>query len=41
MTTLGPNDVVPGRPNDASARAQLAYLEAATDAVLRGEARPS
>jgi len=37
VTTLGPTDVVPGRPNDASARAQLAYLEAATDAVLRGE----
>ncbi len=37
VTTLGPNDVTPGRPNDASARAQLAYLEAATDAVLRGE----
>jgi 4-hydroxythreonine-4-phosphate dehydrogenase len=38
VTTLRPNEVVPGRPNDASARAQLAYLEAATDAVLRGEA---
>lgn len=37
VTTLAPNDVVPGRPNDASARAQLAYLEAATDAVLAGE----
>ncbi|HSZ83137.1 MAG TPA: 4-hydroxythreonine-4-phosphate dehydrogenase PdxA [Polyangia bacterium] len=37
VTTLAPNDVTPGRPNDASARAQLAYLEAATDAVLRGE----
>jgi 4-hydroxythreonine-4-phosphate dehydrogenase len=37
VTTLGPNAVVPGQPNDASARAQLAYLEAATDAVLRGE----
>ena len=37
VTTLGPNDVTPGRPNDASARAQLAYLEAATDAVLGGE----
>ena len=37
VTSLGPNEVVPGRPNDASSRAQLAYLEAATDAVLRGE----
>jgi 4-hydroxythreonine-4-phosphate dehydrogenase len=37
VTALAPTDVVPGRPNDASARAQLAYLEAATDAVLRGE----
>jgi 4-hydroxythreonine-4-phosphate dehydrogenase len=37
VTSLGPNDVTPGHPNDASARAQLAYLEAATDAVLRGE----
>ncbi|HVX93889.1 MAG TPA: 4-hydroxythreonine-4-phosphate dehydrogenase PdxA [Polyangia bacterium] len=37
VTALAPGDVVPGRPNDASARAQLAYLEAATDAVLRGE----
>jgi 4-hydroxythreonine-4-phosphate dehydrogenase len=38
VTTLRPNEVVPGHPNDASARAQLAFLEAATDAVLRGEA---
>ncbi|HVU52223.1 MAG TPA: 4-hydroxythreonine-4-phosphate dehydrogenase PdxA [Polyangia bacterium] len=37
VTTLRANDVVPGRPNEASARAQLAYLEGATDAVLRGE----
>jgi 4-hydroxythreonine-4-phosphate dehydrogenase len=37
VTALGINEVVPGRPNDASARAQLSYLEAATDAVLRGE----
>jgi 4-hydroxythreonine-4-phosphate dehydrogenase len=34
VTALGGGDVVPGQPNDASARAQLAYLEAATDAVL-------
>jgi 4-hydroxythreonine-4-phosphate dehydrogenase len=39
VTALPPHAVVPGRPNDASAQAQLAYLEAATDAVLRGEAR--
>jgi 4-hydroxythreonine-4-phosphate dehydrogenase len=38
VTTLRPNEVVPGRPNDGSARAQLAYLEAATEAVLSGEA---
>jgi len=38
VTAHGPNEVTPGRPNDASARAQLAYLEAATEAVLRGEA---
>jgi 4-hydroxythreonine-4-phosphate dehydrogenase len=37
VTAFAPNEVVPGRPNDASGRAQLAYLEAATDAVLRGE----
>jgi 4-hydroxythreonine-4-phosphate dehydrogenase len=37
VTALAPNDVMPGRPNDASARGQLAYLEAATDAVLRGD----
>jgi 4-hydroxythreonine-4-phosphate dehydrogenase len=38
VTTLRPTDVTPGKPNDASAHAQLAYLVAATDAVLRGEA---
>jgi 4-hydroxythreonine-4-phosphate dehydrogenase len=37
VTSLRPGDVTPGRPNDASARAQLAYLEAATDAVLGGD----
>ena len=36
VTTLRPNEVTPGHPNDASARAQLAYLEAATEAVLTG-----
>jgi 4-hydroxythreonine-4-phosphate dehydrogenase len=39
VTTLRPGEVRPGHPNDASARAQLAYLEAATDAVLAGEAQ--
>jgi 4-hydroxythreonine-4-phosphate dehydrogenase len=39
VTTLRPGEVRPGQPNDASARAQLAYLEAATNAVLAGEAR--
>src|SRR5262245_8220131 len=33
VTALGAGDVSPGRPNDASARAQLAYLQAATDAA--------
>jgi 4-hydroxythreonine-4-phosphate dehydrogenase len=37
VTALAPAEVRPGHPNDASGRAQLAYLEAATDAVLRGE----
>jgi 4-hydroxythreonine-4-phosphate dehydrogenase len=32
------DEVAPGRPNDASARAQLAYLEAATEAALSGRA---
>src|SRR5437879_1518049 len=38
VTALAPGQVVPGRPNDAAARAQLAYLQAATDAVLDGRA---
>jgi 4-hydroxythreonine-4-phosphate dehydrogenase len=38
VTTLGPDEVAPGRPNDASGRAQLAFLQAATDAVLAGDA---
>jgi 4-hydroxythreonine-4-phosphate dehydrogenase len=38
VTTLSAEEVTPGRPNDASGRAQLAYLEAATDALLAGEA---
>jgi 4-hydroxythreonine-4-phosphate dehydrogenase len=36
ITALGDTDVVPGRPNDAAGRAQLAYLRAATDAALAG-----
>ena len=38
VTALAPAEVTPGRPNDASGHAQLAYLTAATDAVLAGEA---
>ena len=37
VTHLNPGEVTPGRPNDASGRAQLAYLTAATDAALTGE----
>jgi 4-hydroxythreonine-4-phosphate dehydrogenase len=37
VTNLNPGEVTPGRPNDASGRAQLAYLTAATDAALAGE----
>jgi 4-hydroxythreonine-4-phosphate dehydrogenase len=37
VTDVG-ESVVAGLPNDASGRAQLAYLTAATDAVLAGEA---
>ena len=37
VTDLG-DRVTPGRPDDTSGRAQLAYLAAATDAVLAGEA---
>jgi 4-hydroxythreonine-4-phosphate dehydrogenase len=36
ITALGARDVVPGQPNEASGRAQLAYLEAATEAALDG-----
>jgi 4-hydroxythreonine-4-phosphate dehydrogenase len=38
VTTLAASEVTPGRPNDVTARAQLAYLEAATDATLSGRA---
>jgi 4-hydroxythreonine-4-phosphate dehydrogenase len=37
VTALGPDEITPGQPNDASGRAQLAYLTAATDAALAGE----
>jgi 4-hydroxythreonine-4-phosphate dehydrogenase len=37
VTALADDEIVPGRPNDASGRAQLAYLTAATDAALAGE----
>ena len=37
VTSLGVDDVTPGRPNDASGQAQLAYLTAAVDAALAGE----
>jgi 4-hydroxythreonine-4-phosphate dehydrogenase len=37
VTRLKPDDVTPGKPNDASGRAQIAYLTAATDAALAGE----
>src|SRR5947208_12458270 len=37
VTKLGAGEVTPGRPDDASGRAQLAYLTAATDAALAGE----
>jgi 4-hydroxythreonine-4-phosphate dehydrogenase len=38
VTALGDGEIVPGRPNDASARAQLAYLEAATEEARSGRA---
>jgi 4-hydroxythreonine-4-phosphate dehydrogenase len=37
VTALGPDQVRPGSPDLVSARAQVEYLAAATDAVLRGE----
>ena len=36
VTNLGAAEVVAGRPNDVSGRAQLDYLDAATDAALAG-----
>jgi 4-hydroxythreonine-4-phosphate dehydrogenase len=36
-THLADDEVTPGRPNDVSGRAQLAYLTAAVDAALAGE----
>jgi 4-hydroxythreonine-4-phosphate dehydrogenase len=38
VTALGAGEVVPGKPNDAGGAAQAAYLAAAVDAVLAGEA---
>jgi 4-hydroxythreonine-4-phosphate dehydrogenase len=38
VTALGAGEVVPGKPNDVGGAAQAAYLAAATDAVLTGEA---
>jgi 4-hydroxythreonine-4-phosphate dehydrogenase len=37
VTSLRSDEVTPGQPNDASGRAQLAYLTAATDAALAGD----
>jgi len=37
VTTLRADEVTPGKPNDASGHAQLAYLTAAVDAALAGE----
>jgi 4-hydroxythreonine-4-phosphate dehydrogenase len=37
VTGLRPDAVTPGKPNDASGQAQLAYLTAAVDAALAGE----
>ncbi len=37
ITNLAAGDVLPGQPNEAAGRAQLAYLVAATDAALAGE----
>src|SRR6185312_2432579 len=36
-THLADDEVTPGRPNDVSGRAQLAYLTASVDAALAGE----
>jgi 4-hydroxythreonine-4-phosphate dehydrogenase len=38
VTALGAGDVRPGRPTPAGGRAQLAFLEAAFEAVRRGDA---
>jgi len=37
ITSLGPDQVIPGQPNVAGGRAQLDYLKAATDAALAGQ----
>ena len=38
VTALLPNEALPGQPTDLAGRAQAAYLSAAVDAVLAGEA---
>ncbi len=37
VTSLRAGEVTPGKPNDASGQAQLAYLTAAVDAAMAGE----
>jgi 4-hydroxythreonine-4-phosphate dehydrogenase len=37
VTSLRADEVTPGKPNDASGQAQLAYLTAAVDAALAGQ----
>ncbi len=37
VTSLRPDEITPGKPNDASGQAQLAYLTAAVDAALAGD----
>src|SRR5262249_31950485 len=38
VTALASDEIAPGHPSDTSARAQLAYLEAATEAAVSGRA---
>jgi 4-hydroxythreonine-4-phosphate dehydrogenase len=39
VTGLSADEVRPGQPSETSGRAQVAYLKAATEAVLQGQAR--
>ncbi|MCG5056229.1 MAG: 4-hydroxythreonine-4-phosphate dehydrogenase PdxA [Myxococcales bacterium] len=39
VTSLAPHQRVPGQPNDAAGRAQVAYLEAATEAAMSGRVK--